>query len=585
MRVIDEWGTKKESPNHGLGVIEGYPGEIEFKTKRQAMDYQYRMQREAAEERSTQSEKKAAQGGRGFGSGRTSYESRAKPQKTANTAFQGGRRGGFGSAQAQNTQNTDATLGGKLLRAANAGSGKFFSAVGQFGNKIVGGLEEAEQYLNGGWTSDGEYVKGDSPIVSSLLGWAHGAADSVTEKANAELDRSARNWSGSKAGRVFNKVAVNSVAAIPQALLAFWTGGASAAGELGAQAGMLEMALRSLVSNPRFWLTYGQNAGESYAKAKAAGASNSDALASSTFSGLTGAMIDLGGGYENSGWMADRSLNGGQVMKNLGKSVLEQSGEEYAKGVAGRLAEKSYSPDKQWYSTKDENAVFNPKRDARQFAADAATAALVEGSGYAARRFFDGASDSLQRRGVSRKEAESRAREAMETAEESIAHENAANALTHDDYDDRVFSEVIEKAKQPGIMEIEMDEATEKVISERSFAELQPLQGKMSNRATRRWYIAQDEKIPSLIDTDLSIEEQAMLACELRNQNRTWARDLMFDQEERKWLDIKYPNQSYEELIAQKMKKKNYTREEAIRDIYATATKTRKSVNEKLGLK
>ena len=272
-------------------------------------------------------------------------------------------------------------------------------------------------------------------------------------------------------------------------------------------------------------------------------------------------------------------------MKNLGKSVLEQSGEEYAKGVAGRLAEKPYSPDKQWYSTKDENAVFNPKRDARQFAADAATAALVEGSGYAARRFFDGVSDSLQRRGVSRREAESRAREAMEVAEESIAHENAANALIHDDYDDRVFSEVIEKAKQPGIMEIEMDEATEKVISERSFAELQPLQGKMSNRATRRWYIAQDEKIPSLIDTDLSIEEQAMLACELRNQNRTWARDLMFDQEERKWLDIKYPNQSYEELIAQKMKKKNYTREEAIRDIYATATKTRKSVNEKLGLK
>ena len=393
MRVIDEWGTKKESPNHGLGVIEGYPGEIEFKTKRQAMDYQYRMQREAAEERSTQSEKKAAQGGRGFGSGRTSYESRAKPQKTANTAFQGGRRGGFGGAQAQktqDTQNTDATLGGKLLRAANAGSGKFFSAVGQFGNKIVGGLEEAEQYLNGGWTSDGEYVKGDSPIVSSLLGWAHGAADSVTEKANAELDRSARNWSGSKAGRVFNKVAVNSVAAIPQALLAFWTGGASAAGELGAQAGMLEMALRSLVSNPRFWLTYGQNAGESYAKAKAAGASNSDALASSTFSGLTGAMIDLGGGYENSGWMSDRSLNGGQIVKNLGKSVLEQSGEEYAKGVAGRLAEKSYSPDKQWYSTKDENAVFNPKRDARQLAADAATAALVEGSGYAARRLSDG---------------------------------------------------------------------------------------------------------------------------------------------------------------------------------------------------
>ena len=494
--------------------------------------------------------------------------------------FSGGQRGGFGGA---NRQETDATLGGKLLRSANAGSGKFFSGAAQFGNKLVSGLEEAEQYLNGGWTPEGKFVKGDSPIVSSLLGGVHAGADAITAQANAELERSARNWS-SPAGRVFNDVAVNGVAVIPQAMLAFGTGGASAAGQLGAQTGTMETALRSLIGDPRFWLSYGQNAGQSYAKAKVAGASENDALVG-TFTGLTNAMIDLGGGYENSGWMNDRALRGGQIVKKLGRSVLEQSGEEYAKGVTSRLAEKLYTPDKQWYSTKDENAVFNPKRDVRQFAADAATAAIVESAGYAVRRFRDELSRSLQKKGISREYAESRAIEAAAVADESVAHENAANAISYDDYDNKIYEEVIEKAKQPGIMEIEMDEATEQVISERSFAELQPLQGKMSNRATRRWYIAQDEKIPSLINTDLSIEEQAMLACELRNQNRTWARDLMFDQEERKWLDIKYPNQSYEELIAQKMKKKNYTREEAIRDIYATATKTRKSVNEKLGLK
>ena len=329
--------------------------------------------------------------GGGFGSD-SAYMAGEKSEKTTNTGFSGGQRGGFGSQHAQEpqtVQDTDTTLGWKLLRILNAGSGKFFSGVGQFGSKIVGGLEEAEQYLNGGWTSDGQYVKGDSPIVSSLLGWVHGAADDVTAQANAELDRSTRNWSDTKAGQVFNEVAVNGVAAIPQAMLAFGTGGASTAGQLGAQAGTLETALRSLVSNPRFWLAYGQNAGESYAKAKAAGASDSDALVAGTFTGLTNAMIDLGGGYENSGWMSDRSLGGGQIAKNLGKSVLEQSGEEYAKGAASRVAEKLYTPDKQWFSTKDENAVFNPKRDARQLAADAATAALVEGSGYAARRFFD----------------------------------------------------------------------------------------------------------------------------------------------------------------------------------------------------
>ncbi len=567
--------------------VEGiYTAEPRFEAKAKALKLRQEMAAAEAAQRA-QKEKQYAQErnyGGGFGSG-SPYMAGEKPEKTINTGFSGGQRGGFGGQHAQEpqtVQDTDTTLGWKLLRILNAGSGKFFSGVGQFGSKIVGGLEEAEQYLNGGWTSDGQYVKGDSPIVSSLLGWVHGAADDVTAQANAELDRSARNWSDTKAGQVFNEVAVNGVAAIPQAMLAFGTGGASTAGQLGAQAGTLETALRSLVSNPRFWLAYGQNAGESYAKAKAAGASDSDALVAGTFTGLTNAMIDLGGGYENSGWMSDRSLSGGQIVKNLGKSVLEQSGEEYAKGAAGRMVEKLYTPDKQWFSTKDENAVFNPKRDARQLAADAATAALVEGSGYAARRFFDGVSDSLQRRGVSRKEAESRAREAMEVAEESIAHENAANALIHDDYDDRVFSEVIEKAKQPGIMEIEMDEATEKVISERSFAELQPLQGKMSNRATRRWYIAQDEKIPSLIDTDLSIEEQAMLACELRNQNRTWTRDLMFDQELRRQLDISDPNMSFEDRILDKMTRKGLTRDEAIRDIFKTATKTRASANKKV---
>ena len=316
-------------------------------------------------------------------------EAAQRAQKEKQYAQERNYGGGFGSQHAQEpqtVQDTDTTLGWKLLRILNAGSGKFFFGVGQFGSKIVGGLEEVEQYLNGGWTPDGQYVKGDSPIVSSLLGWVHGAADDVTAKANAEVDRSARNWSDTKAGQVFNEVAMNGVAAIPQAMLAFGTGGASTAGQLGAQAGTLETALRSLVSNPRFWLAYGQNAGESYAKAKAAGASDSDALVAGTFTGLTNAMIDLGGGYENSGWMSDRSLGGGQIVKNLCKSVLEQSGEEYAKGAAGRMVEKLYTPDKQWYSTKDENAVFNPKRDARQLAADAATAALVEGSGYAARR-------------------------------------------------------------------------------------------------------------------------------------------------------------------------------------------------------
>ena len=107
----------------------------------------------------------------------------------------------------------------------------------------------------------------------------------------------------------------------------------------------------------------------------------------------------------------------------------------------------------------------------------------------------------------------------------------------------------------------------------------------MDNRATRRWYLAQDAKIPSLVDENLSMLEQAVMAYLLRNQNRTWARDLMFDQEARRGLDISEPNRSFEELIERKITKYGMTREEAIQDIFRSATVTRASVNEKLGLK
>ena len=154
--------------------------------------------------------------------------------------------------------------------------------------------------------------------------------------------------------------------------------------------------------------------------------------------------------------------------------------------------------------------------------------------------------------------------------------------MAHDEYDDQIFEGVLEKAKQPGIMKL--SEQEEKVIAERTFDEIKRLTGKLDNRATRRWYLAQDAKIPSLVDENLSMLEQAVWSSVLRNQNRTWARDLMFDQKLRQELDMDYPNMNFEELVIYKMKEKGMTREQAIYDILNTATKTRKSVNEQLGL-
>lgn len=107
---------------------------------------------------------------------------------------------------------------------------------------------------------------------------------------------------------------------------------------------------------------------------------------------------------------------------------------------------------------------------------------------------------------------------------------------------------------------------------------------KSDNYAVRKWYIDNVSKIADVVDTSLPIEEKARQAFEARNLIRTEARNLMADKEARELLDRERPNKTFEELVQSKMKRKGMTREEAIRDVYDTATKTNVDVNKELGL-
>lgn len=107
---------------------------------------------------------------------------------------------------------------------------------------------------------------------------------------------------------------------------------------------------------------------------------------------------------------------------------------------------------------------------------------------------------------------------------------------------------------------------------------------KLGNSDVRKWYLDNVSKIHDNIDKTLSIEEQAKKAFEARNRVRTEARNMMADEATRKKLDKEHPNKTFEELVESKMKRKGMTREEAIRDIYETATKTNADVNKELGL-
>lgn len=114
--------------------------------------------------------------------------------------------------------------------------------------------------------------------------------------------------------------------------------------------------------------------------------------------------------------------------------------------------------------------------------------------------------------------------------------------------------------------------------------DIMKMKGKLSDVEARKWYIEQNNKIPTLIDRTKTLEEQARQACDIRNNNRIIARDLMKDQNKRKALDISDPTIPFEELVQKKMSAKGISYEEAIADIAQTATKTRRSVNKALGL-
>ena len=128
--------------------------------------------------------------------------------------------------------------------------------------------------------------------------------------------------------------------------------------------------------------------------------------------------------------------------------------------------------------------------------------------------------------------------------------------------------------------------AEESVIlsEEMNFETLQKNGVKMSNTAARKWYVIHDKNIHNEVDKTLPLEERARQAFELRNKYRTQSRELMADKAARAKLDKNEPNKTFEQLLKHKIVKYGFSREQAIQDIYRTATKSNENVNKLFGM-
>lgn len=107
--------------------------------------------------------------------------------------------------------------------------------------------------------------------------------------------------------------------------------------------------------------------------------------------------------------------------------------------------------------------------------------------------------------------------------------------------------------------------------------------GTFSNVEARQWYLEQEMKIPDLIDKNLSLEQQAKQAFDLRNQFRTQARELMSDRQLAESLNITDPNRSWEQIV-QRQIEKGFAGDDIYREIIESSQRSRTEVNKSLGL-
>ena len=236
------------------------------------------------------------------------------------------------------------------------------------------------------------------------LGWENNPVSAWNESAQREAEGNAAKWDeriDDSGARLVSDVGSQVVAAIPDAVLALFTGGGSVAAQgtralqaadaarkaAGTVSGASRAAqtaraaadaVSSTLSNPSYWTSFARTAGNNFNEARAQGADSAKATAYATINGLIGAMVEVGGGGIQS-LPGKLRTNPGQLRAWV-DSMIDEGKEEVVQGVIDRLAQNvTYNAGNQLFSTTDPNAVFNLVTAAQEFGMGAAVGGILGG--------------------------------------------------------------------------------------------------------------------------------------------------------------------------------------------------------------
>ena len=209
----------------------------------------------------------------------------------------------------------------------------------------------------------------------------------IDAEAQGVQQRYAENTArGGKAAQVFEDLGAATVAAVPQAIAALFTGGASAAAQAGALAenaaassglvNTISRSMRAMAKDPNFQLSFAQVFGPGYEQAKADGADDFRASVYAIGNGLMNAAVEVGGGIQT---LPSELQNGGNAWKTWVDTMLDEGKEEVVQGVIERATQNAvYGRDNPLVGIGN-GAIFDPAAAAEEFAGGAVVGGILGG--------------------------------------------------------------------------------------------------------------------------------------------------------------------------------------------------------------
>lgn len=191
---------------------------------------------------------------------------------------------------------------------------------------------------------------------------------------------------GGRAAEVAEDLGAATVAALPQAVAAILTGGASSvmtAEQLAARAAAspgivntISTSMRTMAKDPNFQLSFAQVFGPGYEQAKADGADDFRATVYAVGNGLMNAAVEVGGGIQT----LPKELQGGtSAWKAWVDSMLEEGKEEVVQGVIERAMQNAVYDKGNSLVGIGNDAIFDPAAAAEEFAGGAVVGGILSG--------------------------------------------------------------------------------------------------------------------------------------------------------------------------------------------------------------